>query len=150
MGKCIRSGRPTICKLKGNIYLNFLGTNLHDLDWWYSWKLFWCQAKPTNIQWGPIKWCMTFVPIIRTSKPFWLFQCIWQHSRVTYPWCTTNCSYQNHCIWSQELWEHNILVLKNSLLFYRFMVEWVFLFHKMIIKGLITVINQSILTISQP
>ena len=23
-----------------------------------------------------LKWCMTFVPIIRTSKPFWLLQCI--------------------------------------------------------------------------
>ena len=30
-----------------------------------------------------LKWCMTFVPIIRTSKPFWLLQCIWHQTRVT-------------------------------------------------------------------
>ena len=83
-----------------------------------------------------LKWCMTFVPIIRTSKPFWLLQCIWHQTRVTYLWCTTTCSHQNHCIWSQELWEHKFLVLKNGLLFCRSMVEWVCLLHKMIIKDL--------------
>ena len=30
-----------------------------------------------------LKWCMTFVPIIGTSKHLWLLQ-----SKVTYPWCT--------------------------------------------------------------
>ena len=59
-----------------------------------------------------LKWCMTFVPIIRTSKHFWLLQCIWLQTRVTYPWCTTTCSHWNHCILSQELWEDKFLVLK--------------------------------------
>ena len=29
----------------------------------------------------------------------------------------------NHCIWSQELWEHKFLVLKKVLLFYRSMLR---------------------------
>ena len=70
-----------------------------------------------------LKWCMTFVPIIRTFKHFWLLQWIWHQTRVTYPWRITYCSNWNHCIWSQELWEHKFLVLKNSLLFYRSLVE---------------------------
>ena len=93
---------------------------------------------------------ITYVLIIRTSRHFWLLKCIWHQTRVTYPWCFTTCSHWNHCIWSQELWEHKFLVLKNGLLFYRSMAEWVFLLHKMTIKGLIAVINQSILTVSQP
>ena len=83
-----------------------------------------------------IKLYITFVPIIRTSKHFWLIQCIWHQTRVTYLWCTTTCTHNNHCIWSQELWEHKFLVLKNGLLFCRSMVEWVCLLHKMIIKDL--------------
>ena len=67
--------------------------------------------------------CMTFVLIIRTSKHFWLLQCIWHLTRVTYPWFITNCSHWNHCIWSQELWEHKFLDLKKVLLFYRSMLR---------------------------
>ena len=103
------------------------------------------------IQWAPTKMVHDIgVLIIMTSKNFWQLQCIWHQTRVTYLWCITDCSHWNHCIWSQELWEHNFLVLKNGLLFYRSMAEWVFLLHKMTIKGLIAVINQSILTVSQP
>ena len=97
-----------------------------------------------------LKLYITFVPVIRTSKPFWLLQYIWHQTMVIYPWCITTCSHWNHFIWSQELWEHKFLVFKNGLLFYRFMVEWVSFLHKMVIKGLITVIYQSILTTSQP
>ena len=84
--------------------------------------------------------CTTFAAIIRTSKHFWLLQCIWHQTRVTYPWCITLCSHWNHCIWSQEFWDHKFLVLENGLIFYRFMVEWFFLLHKMTIKGLIAII----------
>ena len=94
------------------------------------------QRKVVNVEyiWRiysglPLKLCMTFVLLIMTSKHFWLLQCIWHQTRVTYPWCTTTCSYWNHCIWSQELWEHKFLVFKNGLLFYRFMVEWVSFLH---------------------
>ena len=97
-----------------------------------------------------LKLYITFVPIIRTSKHFWLLQCIWHQTMVIYPWCITTCSHWNHCIWSQELWEHKFLVFKNGLLFYRFMVEWVSFLHKMTFKGLIAIINQTILTINQP
>ena len=41
----------------------------------------------------PLKWWMTFVPIIRTSKYFWLLQWIWDQTKVTYPWCTATCSH---------------------------------------------------------
>ena len=91
-----------------------------------------------------------YVLIIRTSKHFWLLQFIGHQTRVKYLWYITTCSYWNHCILSQELLERKFLVLKNGLIFYRFLVEWVFLLHKMTIKGLIAIINQSILTISQP
>ena len=70
-----------------------------------------------------LKWCMTFVVIIWSSKHFWLLQCIWHLTRVTYPWFITNCSHWNHCIWSQELWEHKFLDLKKVLLFYRSMLR---------------------------
>ena len=66
---------------------------------------------------------MTLVLIIMTSKPFWLLQSPWHHIRVTYLWCIANCSHWNHCIWSQELWEHKFLVLKKVLLFYRSMLR---------------------------
>ena len=94
-----------------------------------------------------IQWAQTAfvhyiaVLIIMTSKHFWLLQSTWHQIWVTYLWCIANCSHWNHCIWSQEVWEHKCLVLKNGMLFYRFMVEWVFLLHKMTIKGLITVIS---------
>ena len=84
-----------------------------------------------------LKLYITFVPMIRTSKHFWLLQCIWHQTMVIYPWCSTTCSHWNHCIWSWELWEHKFLVLKNGLLFYRFMVEWVSFLHKMTNKGVI-------------
>ena len=80
---------------------------------------------------------ITFVPVIRTSKHFWLLQYIWDQTMVIYPWCITTCSHWNHCIWSQELWEYKFLVFKNGLIFYRFVVEWVSFLHKMTIKGLI-------------
>ena len=70
-----------------------------------------------------LKLYITFVPVIRTSKHFWPLQCIWHQTMVIYPWCITTCSHWNHCIWSQELWEHKFLVFKNGLLFYRFMVD---------------------------
>ena len=63
----------------------------------------------------PLKWCVTFVPIIMTSKHFWLLQWIWDQTKVTYSWCTTTCSHWNHCIWSLELWEQEFLVLEKSL-----------------------------------
>ena len=44
------------------------------------------------IQW-PLKLFITFVPIIGTSKHFWLLQCIWLQTRVTYPWTITICSH---------------------------------------------------------
>ena len=66
---------------------------------------------------------MTFKLIIMTSKPFWLLQSPWHHIRVTYLWCIANCSHWNHCIWSQELWEHKFLVLRKVLLFYRSMLR---------------------------
>ena len=66
---------------------------------------------------------MTFLLIIMTSKHFWLLQSIWHQTRVTYLWCIANCSHWNHCMWSQELWEHKFLVLKKVLLFYRSMLR---------------------------
>ena len=53
-----------------------------------------------------LKLCITFVPIMRTSKHFWLLQYIWHQTMVIYPWSITTCSHWNHCLWSQELWEH--------------------------------------------
>ena len=66
---------------------------------------------------------MTFVLMIMTSKHFWLLQCIYHQTRVTYPWFITTCSHWNHFIWSQELCEHKFLVSKKVLLFYRSMLR---------------------------
>ena len=93
-----------------------------------------------------LKLCATLVAIIRTSKHFWLLQCIWNKTRVTYPWSITTFSHWNHFVWSQKLWEHKFMVFKNGLTFYRFMVEWVFLLHKITIKGLKAIIKQSALS----
>ena len=122
------------------------------LKWKYSSdiKISMFIKKESKYSGRTLKLCITFVPVIRTSKHFWLLQCIWHQTMVIYPWCITTCSHWNHCIWSQELWEHKFLVFKNGLLFYRFMVEWVSFLHKMTLKGLIAITNQTILTISQP
>ena len=61
-----------------------------------------------------LKLYITFVPVIRSSKHFWLLQCIWHQTMVIYSWSITICSHWNHCLWSQELWEHKFLVLKWS------------------------------------
>ena len=55
--------------------------------------------------WHTLLWCMIFVLIILTSKYFWLLQCLWHKTRVTFSWCITTCSHWNHYIWSQDLWE---------------------------------------------
>ena len=98
--------------------------NPKDARYHFDRKLINNEVKDLNIYSGQtLKWCMTFVLIIRTSKHFWLLQCIWHLTRVTYPWFITNCSHWNHCIWSQELWEHKFLDLKKVLLFYRSMLR---------------------------
>ena len=70
------------------------------------------------LQWAPTK---MMHDIWSYNHDFWAFLAGQMHMTSKYK-CIANCSHRNHWIWSQELWEPKILVLKTFLLFYSSMV----------------------------